>query len=114
MKVTQVNCIIKIDPQITHQVWDIDEEDIDSDISSFHGQSFSVNVNPPQGLRQRTNCIIHWISLLLCLWSSFCVISDNALERFLEFLRAFFLILWLYLFLLLEGSLHHFQIYFAY
>ena len=34
--------------------------------------------------------IIRWILLFLCLWSSFSVISDNALEILLEFLGAFF------------------------
>ena len=33
---------------------------------------------------------ICWILLVLCLWSSFCVISDNAMEILLEFLGAVF------------------------
>ena len=36
------------------------------------------------------NSIIRWILLFLCLWSSFCVISDNALEILLGFLGAVF------------------------
>lgn len=80
----------RIGPQITHQVWDVEDEDIDSDLSSFHKHSPSVNVNPFQGLNESVNCIIRWILLFLCLWSSFCVISDNALEILLEFFRAVF------------------------
>ena len=79
----------KTGPQMC-QVWDVADEDIDSDFSNFHKHSSSVNVNPLQGLHERVNCIIPWILLFLCLWSSFCVISDNALEIHLEFLRAVF------------------------
>ena len=79
----------KTGPQMC-QVWDVADEDIDSDFSNFHKHSPSVHVNPLQGLHERVNCIICWIFLFLCLWSSFCVISDNALEILLEFLRALF------------------------
>ena len=79
----------KTGPQMC-QVWDVEDEDIDSDFSNFHKHSPSVNVNPLHGLHERVNCIIRWILLFLCLWSSFCVISDNALEILLEFLRAVF------------------------
>ena len=81
----------KTGPQIINrQVWDVADEDIDSDFSSFHKHYPSLNVNPLQGLHERVNCIIRWILLFLCLWSSFCVILDNALEILLEFLRAIF------------------------
>lgn len=84
-------CHEKTGPQIiTRQVWDVADEDIDSDFSSFHKHSPSVNINPLQGLHERVTCIIRWILLFLCLWSSFCVISDNALEILLAFLRAVF------------------------
>ena len=80
----------KTGPQMC-QVWDVADEDIDSDFSNFHKHSPLVNVNPLQGLHESwVNCIIPWILLFLCLWSSFCVISDNALEILLEFLRAVF------------------------
>ena len=68
----------KTGPQMC-QVWDVADEDIDSDFSNFHKHSSSVNVNPLQGLHERVNCIIPWILLFLCLWSLFCVISDRAL-----------------------------------
>ena len=68
-------CHEKTGPQIiTRQVWDVADEDIDSDFSSFHKHSPSVNINPLQGLHERVTCIIRWILLFLCLWSSFCVI----------------------------------------
>jgi len=50
----------------------------------------SVYVRPAQGLQDSFNSIIRWILLVLCLWSSFCVISDNAMEILLELLRAVF------------------------
>ena len=80
----------KMGPELTRQVWSLTDEDIDTDFPTIPGQYPSVNLNPPQGLHERMNVIIRWILLFLCLWSSFCVISDNALEILLEFLRAIF------------------------
>ena len=80
----------RMGPELTHQVWNLDDEDIDTDFPTIPGQLPSVDVNPAQGLRESMNSIIRWILLFLCLWSSFCVISDNALEILLEFLGAVF------------------------
>ena len=77
-------------PKPTHQVWNLNDEDIDTDFLTIPGQPPSVDVNPSQGLREHMNSVLQWILLFLCLWSSFCVISDNALEIFLEFFRAAF------------------------
>lgn len=100
----------KTGPQtINHQVWDVADEDIDSDFSSFHKHYPSLNVNPLQGLHERVNCIIRWILLFLCLWSSLCVILDNALEILLE--EQFFSP-WQQLSLALEALLLHFQSHF--
>ena len=76
--------------ELTHQVWNLNDEDIETDFPTITGQLPSVNVNPTQELRESMNSIIRWILLFLCLWSSFCVISDNALEILLEFLGAVF------------------------
>ena len=75
---------------LTRQVWNLADEDIDKDFAIIPEQYPSVFVNPAQGLQDSFNCIIRWILLVLCLWSSFCVISDNAMEILLEFLRAVF------------------------
>lgn len=80
----------RIGPKLTHQVWNLNDEDIDTDFPTITGQLPSVNVDPAPGLRQSMNSIIRWILLFLCLWSSFCVIADDALEILLEFLRAVF------------------------
>ena len=80
----------RVGPEVTRQVWNLADEDIDSDFPTIPGQSPSVSIYPAQGLRESVNCVIRWILLFLCLWSSFCVISDNALEILLEFLRAVF------------------------
>ena len=77
-------------PEATHQVWNLNDEDIDTDFPTIPGQLPSVDVNPSQGLREHINSVLQWILLFLCLWSSFCVISDNALEILLEFFRAVF------------------------
>ena len=80
----------RVGPELTHQVWNLADEDIDGDFPIIPEQYPSVYVNPAQGLQDSFNCIIRWILLVLCLWSSFCVISDNAMEILLEFLRAVF------------------------
>ena len=76
--------------QPTHQVWNLNDEDIDTNFPSIPGQPPSVDVNPSQGLRECMNSVLQLILLFLCLWSSFCLISDNALEILLEFFRAVF------------------------
>ena len=76
-------------PEPTYQVWNLNDEDIDTDFLTIPGQPPSVDVNPSQGLREHMNSVLQWI-LFLCLWSSFCVISDNALEILLEFFIAVF------------------------
>ena len=80
----------RVGPELTRQVWNLADEDIDGDFPVIPEQYPSVYVNPAQGLQDSFNCIIRWILLVLCLWSSFCVISDNAMEILLEFLRAVF------------------------
>ena len=72
----------RMGPEPNHQVWNLNDEDIDTDFLTIPGQPPSVNVNPSQGLREHINSVLQWILLFLCLWSSFCVISDNALEIF--------------------------------
>ena len=74
--------------ELTHQVWNLNDEDIETDFPTITGQLPSVNVNPTQELRESMNSIIRWILLFLC--SSFCVTSDNAREILLEFLGAVF------------------------
>ena len=56
----------------------------------WSGVFLPILKNPSQGLREHINSVLQWILLFLCLWSSFCVISDNALEILLEFFRAVF------------------------
>ena len=92
-------------PEPTHQVWNLNDEDIDTDFLTIPGQPPSVDVNPSQGLREHMNSVLQWILLFLC-WSSFCVISDNALEILLEFFELF-LTLWPQLFFLLEVLQHY-------
>ena len=76
----------RVGPELTRQVWNLADEDIDGDFPIIPEQYPSVYVNPAQGLQDSFNCIIRWILLVLCLWSSFCVISDNAsCSRYWEF-----------------------------
>ena len=40
----------RMGPELTHQVWNLDDEDIDTDFPTIPGQLPSVDVNPAQGL----------------------------------------------------------------
>ena len=80
----------RVGPELTHQVWNLADEDIDGDFPIIPEHYPSVYLNPTQWLQDSFNCIIRWILLVLCLWSSFGVISDNAMEILLEFFKSCF------------------------
>ena len=61
----------RVGPELTRQVWNLTDEDIDGDFPIIPEQYPSVYVNPAQGLQDSFNCIIRWILPVLCLWSSF-------------------------------------------
>ncbi|RMX36910.1 hypothetical protein pdam_00001029 [Pocillopora damicornis] len=50
----------RMGPELSHQVWNLDDEDIDTDFPTIPGQLPSVDVNPAQGLRESMNSIIRF------------------------------------------------------
>ena len=69
-------------PELTHQVWDLTDEDIDSDFPTIPAKYPSVNVDPAQEAQESINSIIRWILLFLFLLSSFCVIQTMLWKLF--------------------------------
>ena len=77
----------RVGPEIT-EIWNLTEEDIDSDFNlNQHIPSVDVQASRTLG---KVKSLVHWLLLFVCLWSSFCSLSDNAMDILLSFLRAFF------------------------
>ena len=72
------------------EVWDLASEDVETDFPQSQSQLPSVDVNNTSTLGGNFKDIVHWLLIFLCIWSSFCTLSDNALEILLSFLRAAF------------------------
>ena len=75
--------------EVMEEIWDLTNEEVDADFSQAK-EVPSVNVIEPERSLQNGRTMIRWILLFLCLWASFCSISDNALEILLLFMRAVF------------------------
>lgn len=75
---------------ILEEVWDLASEDVETDFPQSQSQHPSVDVNNTATSGGNIKDIVRWLLIFLCLWSSFCTLSDNALEILLSFLRAAF------------------------
>ena len=80
----------KIQPEILKEVWNLAVDDVDADFPQDRSKFPSVTVYEASKVHESAKCIVRWMLIFLCLWSSFCSLSDNALEILLEFLRAVF------------------------
>ena len=56
----------RMGPELTHQVWNLNDEDIDTDFPPIPGQLPSVNVNPAQGLRESMNIFVGFYFSCAC------------------------------------------------
>ena len=74
------------------EVWDTAVEDVHQDFpqDQIHIPSVDVLQSSREIARGNAKVIIHWMLIFLCLWSSFCSLSDNAFDILLAFLRAVF------------------------
>ena len=75
--------------EVMEEIWNLTNEEVDADFCQAKDVP-SVNVTEPERSLQNGRTIIRWVLLFLCLWASFCSISDNALEILLLFIRAVF------------------------
>ena len=70
------------------EVWSLGEEDLNMDFDSEQDPRLSV---PYHDVREQpTTQIVKWIMIFLCVWSSYCCISDNAMDILVSFISAVF------------------------
>ena len=80
----------KMRPDVQQEVWDITDEVVNEDFLQGQSKLPSVDVSETSRVSRGANVIVHWMLMFLCIWSSFCSLSDNAFELLLVFLRAVF------------------------
>ena len=81
----------KMRPDVQQEVcWDITDEVVNEDFPQGQSKLPSVNVSETSRVSRSAKVIVRWMLIFLCLWSSFCSLSDNAFELLLVFLRAVF------------------------
>lgn len=66
--------------------WELDENDLNL---YFEENGNSSNLHHDIQV-ERCGSIIRWMLIFLCMWSSYCYISDNALDILVSFLHAVF------------------------
>ena len=71
------------------EIWNVKAEDVDADFAQNENRLPSVDVNASR-VNENIKIIIQWTMIFLCMWSSFCTLSDNALDILLAFLQAVF------------------------
>ena len=74
-------------PLITEELWDINEEDLECDLN-MNQRVPIVEVYPSSWLENKIKSLTKWILVFLCLWSSYCSVSDNALDILLCFFKS--------------------------
>ena len=77
-------------PDVLQELWDITDEDVNEDFPQAQYKQPSVDVSEKSRISRSANVIVRWMLIFLCLWSSFCSLSDNAFEVLLAFLLAVF------------------------
>ena len=77
-------------PDVLEEVLDITDEYINKDFPQGEIQLPSVDVFQTSGMHVNAKIIVCWMLIFLCLWSSFCSLSDNAFDILLAFLRTVF------------------------
>ncbi|KXJ06347.1 hypothetical protein AC249_AIPGENE12530 [Exaiptasia diaphana] len=70
------------------EVWSLDEDELNRDFTTMghdHDRSLYHDVREDHSMQ-----IIKWMMIFLCMWSSYCCISDNAMEILISFIGAVF------------------------
>lgn len=79
----------RMHPDTLDELWNVKAEDVDLDFAQNENRLPSVDVNASR-VNENAKIIIQWTMIFLCMWSSFCALSDNALDILLAFLEAVF------------------------
>ena len=69
-------------------MWNLSEDDRDLDFQEI--QAVPLVEVDESSLPVRKRAIVKWLLIFLCMWSSYCTVSDNALDILLAFLRTMF------------------------
>ena len=69
--------------------WDIDEEDVIADFGDSGNDNLASHTFYDVQSRKLKD-IAKWIMICLCIWSSYCGISDNALDILIHLLMSIF------------------------
>ena len=77
-------------PDVLMEFWDVADEDVNGDFPQGLSKVPSVDVSESSGIYVNPKVIVRWMLIFLCVWSSFCSLSDNAFELLLAFLWAVF------------------------
>ena len=80
----------KMRPDVLMEFWNIAGEDVNEDFPQGLSNVPTVDVSETSRIIASARAIVRWMLIFLCLWSSFCSLSDNAFEALLAFLRAVF------------------------
>ena len=80
----------KMRPDVLMEFWNIAGEDVNEDFPQGLSNVPTVDASETSRIIASARAIVRWMLIFLCLWSSFCSLSDNAFEALLAFLRAVF------------------------
>jgi hypothetical protein len=78
----------KTAPEIHFEMWELNEEDLNLDFDDKQDNPSGSLYHVVQ--EENSRQIIKWILLFLCLWSSYCCVSDKALDVLIHFISAVF------------------------
>ena len=73
--------------EASQEVWNLNEDEINHDFTpTSNGQSpMYHDVREDNAMH-----IIQWMMIFLCMWSSYCYVSDHAMEILISFIGAVF------------------------
>lgn len=80
----------KMRPDVLMEFWNITGEGVNEDFPQDLSNVPTVDVSETSRIIASARTIVRWMLIFLCLWSSFCSLSDNAFEALHAFLRAVF------------------------
>ena len=75
-------------PDFLKEVWDVTDKDVNADFPQGQSRLPSVDVFSlisRSRVHENAKVIVRWMLIFLCLWSSFCSLSDNEFEILLVF-----------------------------
>lgn len=72
---------------VNAELWDLNEEDLNLD---FGSEDLRLPEHDNAEREESFPQLIKWIMIFLCIWASYCCISDNAMDILINFISAIF------------------------